>query len=205
MEISEIFYSIQGEGKLSGLPTIFIRTVGCNLRCSYCDTTYAYSNGKEMSVKDIINAIAQYPCSNVCITGGEPLIHEKIFSLIDFILDKGYLVSIETNGSKSIEKLVKKDFLMVSLDIKCPSSGMKDKMQLRNIDMLRKEDQLKFVIKNKEDYEFVKKLIKKHNPVSPIFLQPVGGTKGKKLSNWMLKDGLNARLGLQIQKIIDIK
>ena len=202
MKINEIFYSIQGEGAWTGLPNILIRTTGCNLRCSFCDTKYAYNKGREMTLNEIIKKIKQYPCKYVCITGGEPLLQKDIIYLIDELLKKGYKISIETNGSLSIEKLVDKKSLMISLDIKCPSSNMYENNYLENINFLKKGDQIKFVIKNKKDYEYAKGILEKYKPLCTVFFQPVWGKNPKILTKWIINDGLNVKLGLQIHKII---
>jgi 7-carboxy-7-deazaguanine synthase len=202
MKINEIFYSIQGEGNWTGLPNIFIRTSGCNLRCSYCDTKYAYNSYKEMKIKEIINDIKKYNCNYICITGGEPLIHKEIIDLINNLIRYNYKISIETNGSIDIKPLSNIKSLMISLDIKCPSSNMTEKMLYQNILYLKKQDQIKFVIKNLKDYNFAKKILQKNKINSTIFFQPVWGTDPKKLINWILKDNLNVKLGLQIQKIL---
>jgi len=202
MKINEIFYSMQGEGSWVGLPNIFIRTTGCNLRCSFCDTTYAYIHGVEMDVKEVVDEIQKYPCNYVCITGGEPLLQEETVELLDVLLQKKYVVCVETNGSINIEKLVGKKSLMISLDIKCPSSTMHDKMNFDNLSQLSCNDQLKFVINNKVDYEYAKKIMKKYKPQCIIFFQPVWGTDPKKLYSWILHDGLHVRIGLQLHKMI---
>jgi len=203
MKINEIFYSIQGEGKWTGKPNIFIRTTGCNLRCKFCDTKYAYTNGKEMTIKEIIKNIQKFPCKKVCITGGEPLLQkEDLKELIKNLFKKKYEIIIETNGSVEIDEISKIKELIVSMDIKCPSSEMHDKMVFENIKNLTKKDQVKFVIKDEKDYEYAKKMIKKYNPKSLIYFQPVWKTKTEKIAEWILKDGLDVILGLQIQKII---
>ena len=202
MKVNEIFYSIQGEGAWSGLPNVFIRTTGCNLRCSFCDTKYAYSKGKEMSVNEIIEKISNYPCKHICITGGEPLLQEDIIDLINRLSKKGFKISIETNGSLSIEKIKDKNSLMISLDIKCPSSKMNDNNYFENINFLKKDDQLKFVVKNKKDYNYAKKILEKYKPKCSVFFQPVWGENPKKLTNWIINDGLNVKIGLQLHKII---
>lgn len=202
MKINEIFYSVQGEGKWSGLPNIFIRTTGCNLRCSFCDTTYAYDDGKEMNVEEILNDIRRYLCKYVCVTGGEPLLQNDMPGLINGLLKRNYMICLETNGSMSIEKLSGKKSLMISLDIKCPSSNMHEKMCLENVSLLKKDDQLKFVIGDKRDYDYAKKIIQKYKPVCTVFFQPVWGTNAKQLAEWILNDDLNVKLGLQIHKII---
>ena len=202
MKINEIFYSIQGEGRWTGLPNIFIRVTGCNLRCSFCDTKYAYFDGKEMPIEDIMKDVSKYPCKKVCITGGEPLLQEQTIELIDSLIKEKYHISIETNGSKSLKNIVNKKNLMISMDIKCPSSNMNEKMKFDNISLLREKDQLKFVIKNKDDYEYAKKIIKKYKPICPIYFQPVWGTDPKIIIDWIKKDDLNVKLSLQLHKII---
>ena len=202
MKINEIFYSIQGEGKWTGLPNIFIRTTGCNLRCSYCDTKYAYEDGKEMSIREITENIKKYPCDQVCITGGEPLLQKETIELIDVLLKKNYKILLETNGSKNIKNLIGRKSLIVSLDVKCPSSKMYKKMHLENISLLKKNDQLKFVVKDKKDYNYARKIVQKYKPVCPVFFQPVWGTNFKNLADWILCDELEVRLGLQLHKII---
>ena len=202
MKINEIFYSLQGEGNWSGLPNIFIRTTGCNLRCSYCDTQYAYKKGKKMNIKDIIRKIQKYPGKYICITGGEPLLQDETVDLLHILLRKRYKICLETNGSINIEKISGKKSLMLSLDIKCPSSGMHEKMIFNNLFNLTKKDQLKFVIKNRKDYDYSKSIIKKYKPRCILFMQPLWGINPKELSNWILNDGLNVRLGLQLHKIL---
>jgi 7-carboxy-7-deazaguanine synthase len=202
MKINEIFYSLQGEGKWAGLPNIFIRTSGCNLRCSYCDTKYAYENGKEISINDILSKIAKYNCKFVCLTGGEPLLHTNIIEFIETLLEKNYNIIVETNGSISIDNLIKYNSLIISLDIKCPSSNMAKKIKLENINFLKKEDQIKFVIKNKEDYIYAKNIIRKYKPICDIFFQPIWGENPKKIADWIIKDRLNVKLSLQIHKIL---
>jgi 7-carboxy-7-deazaguanine synthase len=202
MKINEIFYSIQGEGKDSGLPFIFIRTTGCNLRCTYCDTTYAYAAGVEMKISKILDSIKKYNCKNVCLTGGEPLIQNEALALIETLTDNNYQISVETNGSLSIKNLVNKNNISISLDNKCPSSAMHKKMIHENILLLTKKDQLKFIIQNNNDYEYAKKTIKTTPISAPIFFQPVWGTNINDLATWILHDELNVRLAVQLHKII---
>jgi 7-carboxy-7-deazaguanine synthase len=202
MKINEIFYSIQGEGKWTGLPNIFIRTTGCNLRCAFCDTKYAYEEGTERTIEEIIDEIKKYDCEKICITGGDPLLHKETVELIDKLIEKGYKICLETNGSHSIKSLNNKADLMISLDIKCPSSGMHEKMIFENIPLLKQKDQLKLIIKDKKDYEYAKKIILKYKPVCTVFFQPVWGTNPKDLAEWIINDKLRVKLGLQIHKII---
>ncbi len=202
MRINEIFYSLQGEGKWTGLHNIFIRTSGCNLRCSYCDTKYAYDDGKEMSIDKILSQICKYHCKYVCITGGEPLLQNETLNLIDLLLKRNYKICLETNGSINVKKISNKESLIISLDIKCPSSNMHEKILLENISLLCKYDQLKFVIKDKEDYNYAKKIINKYKPICTVFFQPVWGTNPSDLADWILCDGLNVKLGLQLHKLL---
>lgn len=202
MKINEIFYSLQGEGSWSGLANIFVRVTGCNLRCSYCDTKYAYKNGQIMNINDIIREIQKYPCKYICITGGEPLLQDETLDLIHILLKKKYKICIETNGSINIGNISGKNSLMLSLDIKCPSSGMHEKMIFKNLNHLTNKDQLKFVIKNRQDYDYSKSIITKYKPRCKLFFQPLWGIDPKDLSTWVLNDGLNVRLGLQLHKII---
>jgi len=202
MKINEIFYSLQGEGKWTGLPNIFVRTTGCNLRCSFCDTKYAYKDGKEMSINEIVKQINKYKCKYICITGGEPLLQNETVDIIDALLKRNYKICLETNGSISIKKLSNKKSLMISLDIKCPSSNMHDKTYLKNISYLRMDDQLKFVIKDKDDYNYAKKIVNKYKPSCTVFFQPVWGTNPRNLADWIVYDKLNVKLGLQLHKVI---
>lgn len=202
MKINEMFYSLQGEGKWTGLPNIFIRTSGCNLRCSFCDTKYAYEDGKEMSIDEILGQISKYPSKYICITGGEPLLQNETLELIDVLLKRNYKICLETNGSINIEKISNKKSLIISLDIKCPSSNMHEKNYFKNISLLRKDDQLKFVIKDKDDYNYAKKIVNEYKPICMVFFQPVWGTNPDELANWITTDGLDVKLGLQLHKII---
>ena len=202
MKINEIFYSIQGEGNWTGLPNIFIRTSGCNLRCSYCDTKYAYDTFKEIKIIKIIDEIRKYNCKKVCITGGEPLLQKDMIKLVDELIKNNYNVSIETNGSIEIKPISNKKLVMISLDVKCPSSNMAEKMLYQNLLYLKKKDQLKFIIGDIKDYSFAKEIIINNKISCSIFFQPVAGTDPRKLANWIIKDNLNVKLGLQIQKIL---
>ncbi len=202
MKINEIFASIQGEGILIGITTTFVRTTGCNLRCSWCDTRYAYEEGEEMSWEEVIGKVKGFSHNHVCITGGEPLLQNDMISLIQGLVDEGYEVCLETNGSKSIEEIPCLESMVISLDIKCPSSGMQKEMVFSNIELLSLNDQLKFIISDLKDYEYAKEIIAKYKPMCSIIITPVGGRKLKDLTEWVLKDGLNVRVLPQLQKII---
>ena len=202
MKINEIFYSIQGEGKWTGIPNIFIRTTGCNLRCNYCDTKYAYVEGVEKNILEITNEIKKYPCNKICITGGEPLIQDDINKLIEELIVQKYEIIIETNGSIKVDKLASIKDVIISMDVKCPSSMMDDKMILQNISFLKTKDQMKFIINDKKDYSYAKKIMEKYKPKCELFFQPVWGKDPKILAEWIKNDDLPAKLGLQIHKII---
>ncbi len=155
-----------------------------------------------MTIPQILDAVQAYPCIHVCVTGGEPLIQKEIITLIDVLLKKKYIVNLETNGSIGIKDLVGKKSLIISLDIKCPSSGSYKQMVVGNINILSKKDQLKFIIKNRGDYLYAKQILEKYHPVCSVFFQPVWGTDPKKLAGWILYDGLRVRLSLQLHKVI---
>ncbi len=200
MKVSEIFYSLQGEGRQTGLPTVFVRATSCNLRCTYCDTTYAYTDGKAMTPDEIIRELEQYPCRTCCVTGGEPLLQPDIGIVVSTLVLNGYHVCIETNGSLPITAFVQDEAVMVSLDIKCPSSQMEQRMRFENLAVLRDCDQVKFVIGDQRDYDYAKDILLRYRPRGSIFFQPVWGTDATKLAGWILSDGLFVRLGIQLQK-----
>jgi 7-carboxy-7-deazaguanine synthase len=202
MNINEIFYSLQGEGNWIGRPNIFIRTTGCNLRCLYCDTKYAYDSGEEMNIETILDNISKYSCKYICITGGEPLLQMDSMDLINALLKRKYYICLETNGSLDIKGISNKKSLIISLDIKCPSSKMSSKNFFENINYLKEKDQLKFVILDRKDYDYAKKIVEKYNPTSCVYFQPVWGKDPKNLASWIINDKLDVKLGLQLHKII---
>jgi 7-carboxy-7-deazaguanine synthase len=204
IKINEIFYSIQGESLHSGMPCIFIRLTGCNLRCSYCDTTYAYEEGRDHTIREIEEKIKTYPCALVLITGGEPLMQDETHLLIDRLLEKGYQVLLETNGSYSIENV--NDKCIKIMDIKCPSSNEEKSIDLKNIQRLSPLDQLKFVVGDRNDYEYAVKIMKEYCrdiTGDRILFSPIAGSLDPaKMASWVLKDNLTARLQLQLHKIL---
>ena len=204
MKICEIFYNIQGESTFSGLPCVFIRTSGCNLRCSYCDTRFAYEEGYEIKTGKILEKIKKFNCNLVEITGGEPLLQEEVYDFIEKSLEANYRILIETNGSILTNRLPKQ--VIKILDIKCPGSGQSEMMDLNNLSYLKMNDQVKFVIMDEGDYNWAKNLISENNLTSIteniLFSSVYGILDPKKLAEWILKDNLNVRLQLQIHKII---
>ena len=222
MFITEIFKSIQGEGTRAGLPCIFVRLTGCNLRCTWCDTAYAFHGGTKMSVEQVlarVDGLAGPQNANgsrataplVELTGGEPLLQEEIYPLAERLLSTGYTVMIETSGERFVGQLPGEVIKIV--DVKCPDSGEADTFDLRNLEVLGKKDEVKFVIATRRDYEFARNFIREHglavrvNAVlfSPVFEDAEGkwpGLEPRTLVEWMLADGLPARLGLQIHKFV---
>jgi 7-carboxy-7-deazaguanine synthase len=203
MKVCEIFAGIQGESTYAGLPCVFIRTSGCNLRCVYCDTAYAYEEGSEMTEDDVFNQAVSYGISLVEITGGEPLMQKDVLSLVKRLLDSGLTVLVETNGSVSISGIDRRAIII--MDVKTPGSAMSDMITLENLRLLKPQDELKFVIADREDYEWTKNFIDKHSlaGICTILLAPVFEVLApRELSQWILEDRLRVRLNLQLHKYI---
>lgn len=202
MKVSEIFYSLQGEGTLIGVPTTFVRFAGCNLDCTWCDTKYAREGGEEMSMEDIINKVDELGAPFICLTGGEPMLQDGVHRLIEALLEDSYHVTVETNGAVALESLPSSEELLISMDIKCPSSGMSHRMVYDNLSFLSPRDQLKFVIADRVDYLFAKKILREREVNCPVIMTPVGGTNLKELAKWVLEDHLWVRVLPQLHKII---
>lgn len=203
MRISEIFRSLQGEGVQIGLPTVFVRTCGCNLQCSWCDTAYASAKeGEEISVPEIVDRVRSYKTLQVCLTGGEPLLQKDVYTLIDRLLEGSFRLSVETNGSLPIDEMPCSENLLISMDIKCPSSGMVDRMVMGNIELLAPTDQLKFIVAEEGDLLFAEKVLRENKVVCEVIFTPVGGLDLRPVAEWVLKKGLQARVLPQLQKII---
>ena len=202
MKIYSIFRSLQGEGLTIGAPTTFIRTSGCPLRCTYCDTPQAFDEGEQMSIDSIMEKVEQLKCNHVCLTGGEPLAQKDAPKLMQRILDEGYHLVLETNGAMPLDELPCVENLTISMDIKCPSSGEADKMLFDNLELLGPTDQLKFIISDDRDYDYAKEIIAKYAPKSELVLTPVGGKNLKELAEKVLEDRLNVRVLPQLHKFI---
>jgi 7-carboxy-7-deazaguanine synthase len=217
MQITEIFKSIQGEGTRAGLPCIFVRLTACNLRCVWCDTAYAFHGGTKRSVDDVLEAvdglsgqgIGRVPL--VEITGGEPLLQPETPALAERLLAASYTVMIETSGERFVGALPQAVIKIV--DVKCPDSGEADTFDLANLNALGAEDEIKFVISSRRDYEFAREFTERHQLAervrqvlfSPVFADPAGawaGLNARLLTEWILADGLPVRLGLQLHKFI---
>ncbi len=202
MKVCEIFHSIQGEGVNMGAPTVFVRLSGCNLACKWCDTEYAREEGRQMEVEEILQEVEKHGCPQVCVTGGEPMCQAETVRLIDSLLDSGYFVTLETNGSIGLEKLTCSENFMISMDIKCPGSGQADRMDMSNIELLGPADQLKFIISDRRDYEYARGIIKEHAPVCITVMTPVWGFDIAEIIKWALKDKLVVRVLPQMHKLV---
>ena len=207
----EIFCSIQGESSDSGLPCIFVRLFGCPIGCSYCDQIQDPKSRKKISISTMINKIRSFKVKNVCITGGEPLIHKDTLPLVYELLSLGYKVSIETSGCIPIEECTYKRSYKYVMDIKCPSSGVADKNIYENLLKLQTGDEVKYVVADRKDYDFMKSVMKKFPTgakilVSPMFEKDNTMCKGcKHLVDWILKDNLDVRVQIQLHKILCVK
>lgn len=205
LKVNEIFYSIQGESSYAGRPCVFIRLTGCNLRCSYCDTRYAYEEGMDMELDLIIDRVSSYHCPLVEITGGEPLIQKDTPQLIRRLLEMNFKVLLETNGSQNIQRV--DDRCITVVDMKCPSSGMEARNDLENLKKLSSGDELKFVIGNRIDFEYAKGFLDEYrkffSALNPIHFSPVfGELEPNLLAQWILEEHLEVRLQLPLHKLL---
>jgi 7-carboxy-7-deazaguanine synthase len=209
LKVNDIFYSIQGESSYAGYPCLFIRLAGCNISCSYCDTKEAATgnNAKEMDIPDIISSIKKYggDIYLVEITGGEPLMQDGVYELMNKLLNLKYTVLLETNGTLDLKNVPKK--IIKIMDIKCPSSSFEKCNNYQNIDYINKNDEIKFVIGTEEDYNFAKQFIGQHNlKTQKIIFSPIENIfPAKDLAHIILQDRLNVRIGLQLHKILNLK
>ena len=227
MTITEIFRSIQGEGTRAGLPCIFVRLTGCNLRCTWCDTAYAFHGGSKMSVEEVLARVEELSTvsaqkqpgvsansrklSLVELTGGEPLLQPEVVPLSQKLLDGGYRVMVETSGERPVAALPRE--VIKIMDVKCPDSGEPGTFRMENLEALDAKDEIKFVISSRRDYEFAREFTAQHDLArrvhqvifSPVHSDPGGawpGMNAQDLAGWILEDGLPVRLGLQIHKFI---
>jgi 7-carboxy-7-deazaguanine synthase len=227
LTVTEIFRSIQGEGTRAGLPCIFVRLTGCNLRCTWCDTAYAFHGGTKMSVEEVLALVDQLSntpaqmqpgvagisqkLSLVELTGGEPLLQAEVIPLSQKLLDNGYRVMVETSGERPVDVLPR-DVIKI-VDVKCPDSGEPGTFRMENLEALDGKDEIKFVISSRRDYEFARDFTAQHDLArrvhqvifSPVHADPAGawpGMNAQDLVEWILADGLPVRLGLQIHKFI---
>jgi len=203
LRITEIFYSIQGESNTSGYPTVFVRLTGCPLRCQYCDTAYAFQGGKQLSLDSIMEQVATYQTSYVCITGGEPLAQPNCIPLMRRLCDAGYQVSIETSGARDIADIDAR--VTIVMDLKTPGSGEVDKNIWNNISLLKAQDQIKFVICHHEDYRWACDMMEEYQLVNRahiLFAPSWGQVNPADLADWILADQLPVRFQVQIHKVL---
>ena len=203
MRVTEIFHSIQGESSFVGQPCVFIRLTGCPLRCTWCDTEYAFYGGKELSIEDILAKVDSYGCRLVEVTGGEPLAQSDAFPLITKLCDRGYDVLIETSGAIDTTHVDARAHVI--LDVKCPGSGMSDRIHWPNLARLRNKDEVKFVLADRSDYEWARQTVAQHDLASrcTVLMSPVfGSLDSRQLAEWLLADRLPVRLQLQLHKLI---
>ena len=204
MVVTEIFKSIQGESTFAGLPCVFVRLTGCNLRCHWCDTAYAFSGGQKMSVEEVIDRVRQLGAKLVEVTGGEPLLQKDVYPLTRQLLAEDYRVLIETSGERFVGDLPRPVVKIV--DVKCPGSGESEKFCLENLNVLERKDQIKFVILDENDYRYSREFLAKHDlrrRVDEVIFSPVfGQLEPRALAEWILRDGLDVRMGLQLHKFI---
>jgi 7-carboxy-7-deazaguanine synthase len=204
LTINEIFHSVQGESTYAGRPCVFVRLTACDLRCSWCDTPYAFFEGSKRSLDEVIGEVERFGCSLVEVTGGEPLLQEDVYPLMRRLLEGGKTVLLETGGHRSTERVPSE--VVTILDVKCPGSGEVEKNDWNNLDRLRLQDEVKFVVKDRTDYEFARDVIARHRlagRAAAIHLSPVHGVLDPKtLSEWVLADQLPVRVQLQLHKYI---
>jgi 7-carboxy-7-deazaguanine synthase len=204
LTVNEIFHSIQGESTHAGRPCVFVRLTACDLRCSWCDTPYAFHEGQKMSVDDVVRRVGEYGCDVVEITGGEPLLQKEVYPLMQRLLDEGRTVMLETGGHLSVDAVP--GAVIRVIDVKCPGSGESDKNHWPNLENLRPTDEVKFVIKDRADYEYARAVVLKHelsDRCAAVHFSPVHGVQdARQLSEWVLEDRLKVRVQLQLHKYI---
>ena len=201
LNITEIFYSLQGEAKEVGIPTVFVRLTGCPLRCNYCDTAYAFKGNNPLSIESIMEQVEKYNTRYVCVTGGEPMAQSNCLILLDTLIEAGYKVSMETSGSIDISPVNKK--VSVVMDLKTPSSTEQSQNRYENIALLESKDQLKFVIASRSDFDWCCDILQNYSVDSEVLFSPVyESLKPVELADWILEKQLNVRLQVQLHKIL---
>jgi 7-carboxy-7-deazaguanine synthase len=202
VRIIEIFHSVQGEGPFTGFRTSFVRTARCNLRCSWCDTTYSFGPGRERSIDSILREVARHRTNHACLTGGEPLLQKESVTLLRRLSDRGMTTVVETGGSLDVSPYVSIQNTVLSVDVKCPASGMQDKNRWSNLPMLRPTDVVKFVIGDRKDYLYAKRVLAREPMPPTVLFQPVFGTNAGRLAEWVLADRLDVRVMIQEHKVL---
>jgi 7-carboxy-7-deazaguanine synthase len=204
LTINEIFHSIQGESTQSGRPCVFVRLTACDLRCSWCDTPYAFHEGRKLSVEDVASQVGSYGCRLVEITGGEPLLQRDVYPLMNRLLQEGHEVMIETGGHLSVADVPEE--VVRIIDVKCPGSGESERNHWPNLEALRPRDEVKFVIRDRTDYDYAREVVARHDltsRVAAVLFSPVHDVLAPaELARWILEDRLPVRLQLQSHKYI---
>ncbi len=204
LTINEIFYSIQGESTYAGRPCVFVRLTACDLRCTWCDTAYAFHEGRKQTLDEVLAEVNRYACPLVEVTGGEPLLQDEVYPLMERLLEHGRTVLIETGGHRTTERVPEQ--VITILDVKCPGSGEAHRNDWSNLARLRPHDEVKFVIKDRADYEYARDVIARHalaGRAAALLFSPVHGVLDpKQLSEWVLADRLPVRVQLQVHKYI---
>jgi 7-carboxy-7-deazaguanine synthase len=203
LRVTEIFHSVQGESSRVGLPTVFVRLTGCPLRCVWCDTAYAFSGGAVLTIDEVLQRVAQFDCDTVCVTGGEPLAQKGCLPLLDTLCDAGYSVSLETSGALDIGGVDQRVARIV--DLKAPGSGEHEKNRWENLDLLTADDELKFVLASREDYDWAVSACRQRRLFErcPVLFSPVQGQLDPtQLAQWILDDRLPLRFQLQLHKVL---
>ncbi len=202
MRIIEVFHSIQGEGPLSGVRTTFVRTARCNLRCRWCDTPYSFGPGRARSIPSILAEIRRNRTGHVCLTGGEPLLQAESLTLVRELARRGLSTVIETGGSLDVGPYVGLAGVRLSVDVKCPSSKMEGRNRWANLPLLGPEDVLKFVIGDRKDYLYARRVVRRYSGPATLVFQPVWGSNAARLAEWVLADKLDVRVMLQEHKLL---
>ena len=204
LTINEIFYSVQGESSYAGRPCVFVRLTACDLRCSWCDTPYAFYEGTKRSLENVLTEVERFGCPLVEVTGGEPLLQMGVYALMEELLARGRTVLLETGGHRSTERVP--EGVVTILDVKCPGSGEAEKNDWTNLARLRPHDEVKFVVQDRADYEYARDVIGRHDlarRAAAVHLSPVHGVMGARmLADWVLADQLPVRIQLQLHKYI---
>jgi 7-carboxy-7-deazaguanine synthase len=204
LTVNEIFYSIQGESTFAGRPCVFVRLTACDLRCSWCDTAYAFHEGQKRPLDQVLASVESYGCPLVEVTGGEPLLQEEVYPLMNALVERGCTVLLETGGHRSTARVP--EAVVTILDVKCPGSGEAHRNDWSNLERLRSHDQVKFVVRDRADYEFARDVVARHAlgaRAAAVLLSPVHGVLDpKQLSEWVLADRLPVRIQLQLHKYI---
>jgi 7-carboxy-7-deazaguanine synthase len=202
VRIIEVFHSLQGEGPLTGIRTSFVRTARCNLRCSWCDTPYSFGPGRERSLPSLLREVKGHRTRHVCLTGGEPLLQHESVELVRQLGARGYTTVIETGGSLDVSPYLELPGVILSVDVKCPSSEMTARNRWENLAKLRSSDVVKFVIGDRRDYLYARKVLRERSTRAGVVFQPVWGSPPGTLGDWVLHDRLDVRVMLQEHKLL---